>query len=53
VRGAGHFVADRVAVAERREDLVDGRAAHCSTAPSGTPERIWVPGGSAFFRRAK
>ena len=50
---AEHLVADGVAVPERGEHLVDGRARHASTAPAGTPAATSAAGGSVRRRRAK
>src|SRR5262245_3581617 len=49
---AERLVADRVAVAEGRENLVDGLR-HRSTAPAGAAFMICRPGGSVRARCAK
>ena len=50
---AEHLVTDGVAVAERREHLVNGRPLHGMTAPAGTRAATSAAGGSVRRRRAK
>src|SRR4029079_6293505 len=50
---AEHFVPDRVAVPERRENLMDPRrACHLSTGPAGAASTISLAGRSVRLRRA-
>ncbi len=56
---AENFMADRIAIAERREDLVDVRPASggtheaCpTTAPAGIAASTLAAAGRSFFRRA-